>query len=142
MTLFDDPPRECPEPGCLDTAGHAGPHYIDIAWRTHTHAHTDDPDTSRIAAERVAPRVGPQARAVLTVYAVRGPMNDERAYLLAGFPAGVSARRCSDLRREEMIAPTGERAATTAGNPAQVCAITERGRAWLAAYHDADRPAQ
>ena len=95
------------------------------------HVHRDDPDTSRIAAKRVD--YAKQAIRVLSVYADGVPITDAVAYQRAGFAPGVSARRCSDLRRAGLIAPTGEKGATPSGNPARLSVITDAGRSVLAA---------
>lgn len=100
----------------------------------------DDPATSRLGAEAVTMRAGSQRARLLAVYG--GPfaarhdgLTDDEA---AGYAGLLTARslgywkRCSDLRRAGLIAPTGElRRSPETGELRQVCAITAAGRAAL-----------
>lgn len=91
-----------------------------------SHARAADPATSREAAQRV--NITEQAARILDAYRA-GPVIDEAAYARARFPPEArDGQRCSDLRQAGLIARTGERAKTSSGRKAYVCALTEAGR--------------
>lgn len=96
-----------------------------------------DPETSTAGAVSVCARAGSQKHRLLTVFA--GPFADRHNgltdYEAAGYAGLLSSRslgywkRCSDLRREGLIVPTGEtRRSPDTGELVRVCEITDLGR--------------
>jgi hypothetical protein len=96
-------------------------------------ARDKDPITSHAAAEANQPRRGTQASVILSMY-LTGPLTDEEAATEAGIVGGW--KRCSDLRRMELIAPTGETRKTSSGVMARTCALTPKGRALLDSFEE------
>jgi len=100
----------------------------------------NDPDTSLEAAASV--NVSEQSITILWSYAKSdNPLLDVEAYQLAGFPpTACDGQRCSDLRREGLIARTGERAQTPSGRRGHLCEITQKGWEFLATLLDKHQP--
>lgn len=91
----------------------------------------EDPITSVLGAGDVKPRRVSQAMLLLAEYAHRDGLTDEEAGLFSGLsqrPKCCYWKRCSELRYEGFIIPTGETRLSSAGSAMQVCAITEEGR--------------
>ena len=89
-----------------------------------------DPITSVEAAADVKPRRVSQAMLLLSMYEY-ADLTDEQAGDLSGLakrPKCCYWKRCSELRYEGLIVPTGETRLSSAGSAMQVCAITEEGR--------------
>ena len=93
-----------------------------------------DPITSALGAGNVKPRRTSQAMLLLVEYQ-HGGLTDEEAGMASGLalkPKCCYWKRCSELRAEGFIIPTGETRASSAGSAMQVCEITEEGRQALA----------
>lgn len=89
-----------------------------------------DPVTSVQGARDVKPRRTSQAMLLLAEYAHRDGLTDEEAGLFSGLakrPKCCYWKRCSELRAQGFIAPTGETRISSAGSAMQVCAITAEG---------------
>lgn len=89
-----------------------------------------DPDTSASGAKAVKYRRGSQAMKLLAMYEY-ADLTDEQAGVLSGLASDARCgfwKRCSDLRRLELISDSGERRMTLSGTPAMVCFITPAGR--------------
>jgi len=88
-----------------------------------------DPITSVKAGGDVKPRRATQAMLLLAEYQ-QGGMTDEEAGMASGLalkPKCCYWKRCSELRAEGFIIPTGETRLSSAGSAMQVCEITEEG---------------
>lgn len=89
-----------------------------------------DPITSVKAGGDVKPRRTSQAMLLLAEY-LYGGLTDEEAGMASGLalkPKCCYWKRCSELRAEGFIIPTGETRLSSAGSAMQVCEITEEGR--------------
>lgn len=91
-----------------------------------------DPVTSVMAAASVTTRAGSQKSLLLVHYAKAGAegLTDEEAGIASGLK-GKGAnywRRCSDLRAQGLIQPTGGWRLSTMGERRMVCVITEEGQ--------------
>lgn len=136
MTLFDgdEPPRECPVPGCERGAYHVGgcgPLFPDPA--RDGHGPVAGPETSTLAAHANGTRNGSQRHRIGDAYyAHPDGLTDEEAATLAGIrPQSSPWKRCSELREWGFLYDTGTRRLTSSGEQAMVCAFTQRGRdAW------------
>jgi hypothetical protein len=101
--------------------------------QAHTMARKDGPATSRAAAAAASPRTGSQKALLLEAYLTAGDagLTDEQAAEATGMlqanPRWDYTKRCSDLRRDGFIAPTGEQRMGAAGHPRDVCAVTVTG---------------
>jgi hypothetical protein len=89
-----------------------------------------DPATSAMGAEDVKPRKRSQAMLLLAEY-LHGGLTDEEAGIATGLaskPKCCYWKRCSELRANGLIVPTGETRPSSAGSAMQVCEITEEGK--------------
>ena len=89
-----------------------------------------DPATSVQGARDVKPRRVSQAMLLLSMYEY-ADLTDEQAGNLSGLaqrPKCCYWKRCSELRAQGLIAPTGETRISSAGSAMQVCAITPEGK--------------
>jgi hypothetical protein len=104
----------------------------DLAHRAPAPARRTDPATSAKGAQDVAVRAGSQRHALLTAYAVGGPLLDVEAAQRADVPDRACWwRRCSDLRAAGFIEQVGERRDPRTGSMAMTCRITDKGRSAL-----------
>jgi hypothetical protein len=95
------------------------------------HSRWSDPDTSKEAVKSVP--VTAQALVILRSYASGAALLDVDAYRHAGFPShACDGQRCSDLRKQDFIRRTGNRAKTPSGKSGHLCIITESGQQFLA----------
>ena len=100
----------------------------DTLW-TNTHCRRSDPPTSRAAAASVAD-AGSHCRLLMAGYsaALPGGLTDEEAARRCGVdPLREGGKRCSDLRRLGLIAPTGETRPGSSGRRRMVCVAVQRG---------------
>jgi len=100
--------------------------------QAHTMANADGPATSRAAAAAASPRTGSQKALLLQAYLQAGDagLTDEEAAKATGLYQREGCcwwKRCSDLRTDGFIAPTGEQRMGAAGHPRDVCAVTVTG---------------
>lgn len=91
-----------------------------------------DRPTSRAAAMAASPRTGSQKARLLAAYLGAGAqgMTDEEAARASGLYAIEGCcwwKRCSDLRRDGFIEPTGEQREGVTGHMREVCAVTVAG---------------
>jgi hypothetical protein len=88
------------------------------------------PTTTRKAAQSVAPRAGSQRHRLLEQYWLHGELTDEEAGQSSGLrtPGCAYWMRCSELRQQGFIEPTGKTRTSTAGEQQNVCQITDEGR--------------
>lgn len=88
------------------------------------------PTTTRKAAQSVAPRAGSQRHRLLEQYWLNGELTDEEAGQASGLrtPGCAYWMRCSELRQQGFIEPTGRTRTSTAGEQQNVCRITDEGR--------------
>ncbi len=89
-----------------------------------------DPITSVLGAGDVKPRRISQAMLLLAEYAKGAGLTDEDAGYASGLaqkPKCCYWKRCSELRANGFIIPTGETRLSSAGSAMQVCEITEIG---------------
>lgn len=94
-------------------------------------ARASDPDTSKAAAEALRPK-SLRYRLLLKYAsgwaAAADGLTDEEASAMANVGNG-GWKRCSDLRRAGLIAPTGStRPSRLSGRDCQVCSLTAQGR--------------
>lgn len=97
-------------------------------------ARNSDPQTSRKAATKENRiRWGSQCFKLLEAY-IGADLIDEEAARVSGVLAYARSwwRRCSDLRQQGLIEPTGEERMSSAGSPQMVCRITDQRRALVA----------
>jgi hypothetical protein len=96
------------------------------------------PATSKAAAAGIAYRTGSQKHLILKVYAsgTEGFTDDEVAHILGWVEVNKARKRCSDLRNEGMIEPTGKTRTGSSGMQNDVCCITDRGIATLASMKE------
>lgn len=93
-----------------------------------------DPITSRKSVTKTNRiKWGSQCYRLLEAYA-GSDLTDEEAAQRSGVLAYARSwwRRCSDLRQQGLIEPTGEERMSSAGSPQMVCRITNQGRALVA----------
>lgn len=95
-------------------------------------AQADAPSTSTVAAVAASPRTGSQKARLLQQYLVAGDdgLTDEEAAKAAGLYEIEGCcwwKRCSDLRRDGFITPTGEVRQGVTGHMREVCAVTVAG---------------
>ena len=92
-----------------------------------------DPATSRKAAEGSKMRSGSQRHQLLAMYADHGGLTDEEAGELSGLrrPGVCYWKRCSELRQQGYIEPTGQTRESSVGEWQQVCRVTEAGKVAL-----------
>ncbi len=93
---------------------------------------TTDPTTSHEAAAMGKVKRGSERHRLLAAFARHGPLTDDEASKTAGVEYYEGRRRCVDLRRHGLIAPTGQKRTSIFGNRAMVSAITPDGNAALA----------
>jgi hypothetical protein len=88
------------------------------------------PTTTRKAAQSVAPRAGSQRHRLLEQYWLNGELTDEEAGEASGLrtPGCAYWMRCSELRQQGFIEPTGRTRLSMAGEQQNVCRITDEGR--------------
>jgi len=86
--------------------------------------------TTRKAAQSVAPRAGSQRHRLLEQYWLHDELTDEEAGQASGLrtPGCAYWMRCSELRQQGFIEPTGRTRTSTAGEQQNVCRITDEGR--------------
>lgn len=94
-------------------------------------ARSTDPDTSHAGAVDVTVRAGTQRARLLAAY-VHTPVHwrglaDEEAAQLAGLERTGCWKRCAELRRDGLIAPTGGWVTGSAGSAVMLCRITAAG---------------
>ena len=105
------------------------------------------PSTSAAAARIVAYRTGTQKALILAEYGkagVSGLTDEEVAGRLGWVEVNKARKRCSDLRDEGMIVWVDEGVITRTGKSGianDVCVITDRGIATLAAMKEKNDPA-
>ena len=95
----------------------------------------DDPETSKQGAKDVLPRRGSQQAQLLAVYRNQPGLTDEQAGMLSGLaskPKCCYWKRCSELRANGLIEPTGETRLSSAGSAMQVCRLSPKGAEVLA----------
>ncbi|QIG58259.1 helix-turn-helix DNA-binding domain protein [Gordonia phage Skog] len=121
----------CPDGTCGSCIGCAMPEEPVVT--PTAHARTTDPISSHLSAPDTSTRLAHRWR-LLLAYDIGASLTDEEAARIAGFEPGDGMwKRCSDLRRDGLIAPVvigpglpvlviGSR-----GRPVQVCRITEAG---------------
>lgn len=103
----------------------------------HVLARKSDPETSHAGARAVSPKTPSQKALLREQYAVAGAagLTDEEAALMTGrlsiSPGWGYWKRCSNLREDGHIVPTGETRLNRSKSPAEVCRITDEGRAAL-----------
>lgn len=93
-------------------------------------ARLSDPDSSKIAAAKVAPKTGTHKAKLIDAYRNAFPqgLSDEEACDRAGLPYG-GWKRCSDLRRDNFIEPMRDTDGRilmkdgSNGTPVMVCRI-------------------
>lgn len=92
-----------------------------------------DPETSRKAGQQAQIRAGSQRHQLLAVYADHGGLIDEEAGEISGLrrPGVCYWKRCSELRQQGYIEPTGETRVSNVGEWQQVCRITDLGKVAL-----------
>ena len=98
-------------------------------------ARSTDPDTSHAGAVDVVIRVGSQKYRLLRSYKYRDQLGagtfrglaDEEAAQLAGLERTGYWKRCAELRRDGLIAPTDEYITGSAGSAVMLCRITPAG---------------
>ena len=90
-----------------------------------------DPMTSIQGAADVKPRKATQAMRLLAEYQHRDGLTDEEAGLFSGLIKTGYWKRCSELRLNGYIIPTGETRVGSQGSLMMVCAITEVGEELL-----------
>lgn len=101
------------------------------------HARSSDPQTSKDAAASLQDHdITSLCFRLLRQYFILGDglTDEEAAKRAAGYgkqPSPGAWKRCSDLRREGWIEPTGETRRASSGRQQQVCAITEVGKQQL-----------
>ena len=94
-------------------------------------ARNTDPVTSKKAASKTFGRSS-QRGLLLAQYAVHVEgLTDEEAGDLAEISSRCPWKRCSELRGQGLIKPTGSERLSSAGSFQQVCAITKEGREML-----------
>lgn len=90
----------------------------------------DDHDTSKAGAKSVAMRSGSQKALLLNVYANSAVLTDDEAADRAGLlvkPGCCWWHRCSDLRKEGLIAQVTTKTSQLTGEERMACVITEAG---------------
>lgn len=93
------------------------------------HARRTDPATSHQGARDVAPRAGSQKALLLQTYryaGTRGLTDEEACTTTRGVGTG-GWKRCSDLRRDGLIEPTGEERVGSSGSMQMVCRVVTDG---------------
>ena len=92
-----------------------------------------DPATSKKAGEHAKIRSGSQRHQLLRMYAEHGGLTDEEAGDLSGLrrPGVCYWKRCSELRQQGYIEPTGATRESSVGEYQQVCRVTEAGKVAL-----------
>jgi hypothetical protein len=98
----------------------------------HVMAQPDGPQTSARAAVAASPRTGSQKALLLQAYLAAGDdgLTDEQAARRSGLYDREGCcwwKRCSDLRRDGFIAPTGQQRTGVTGHQRDVCAVTVSG---------------
>lgn len=89
-----------------------------------------DPQTSVKGAVSVVVRKGSQKNRLLAVYALYYGITDEEAGDISGLskkPRCCYWKRCSELRQEGLIKPTGKTWKSSCGEDMQTCEITPAG---------------
>lgn len=79
-----------------------------------------EPTTSRDAAKAIAPRATVLRGRCLEAFRSRGPMTADECAAVLGESVLAIRPRCSELRSEGLIEPTGERRANASGMRAAV----------------------
>lgn len=98
-----------------------------VEWLPIPQARDKDPDTSKQAATAMVLRAGTQATRLAIAYRDGGPMTDDEAGHAAGLSHTGYWKRCSDLRRGNIIEPTGETRPGRSGELQRVCRLTAFG---------------
>lgn len=98
-----------------------------VEWLPIPQARGQDPDTSKRAATAMVLRAGTQATRLAVAYRDGGPMTDDEAGVAAGLSHIGYWKRCSDLRRGNIIEPTGETRPGRSGELQRVCRLTAFG---------------
>ena len=93
---------------------------------TREHAHTDDIDTSHIAASRAESMAERHREMVLDCLEDHGPLASEEIAVRIGLSSLQVMKRISDLRNDGVVIDSGERKPTRAGRPAAVWKIKPR----------------
>ena len=107
-------------------------------------SHRDDPITSHEAGHKPdnVVRWGSQRYLLLEQFRT-ADLTDEEAGRRAGIGDYNERRRCSDLRRMGLIAPTAATRPTRTGSEAMVCTITDAGsRALMIGFAARDKEAR
>lgn len=101
-------------------------------------ARAEQPETSANAAGLSLGRRGSQRVRLAEAHAAHpGGLTDEEAATIAGIdPRSTPWRRCGELRDLGVLADTGRRRPTSLGADAVVWALTDLGRAAVAAIPD------
>lgn len=102
----------------------------------HTHARTDDPDTSKAAAALVASPQVQVARLLLSFAVTPLGMTADQASAHAGLDWVGGRKRVSDLLNAGLIEDTGQRELGEHGRLVRVLRITDDG--WTAYRHGAN----
>lgn len=74
--------------------------------------------TSRAAAERIAPSIGPTARVILDVLDERGPMTEQEIEIATGFGGNTVRPRLVELRHAGKVRDSGYTGKTASGRDA------------------------
>ena len=102
------------------------------SWLPEPRSRRRDPETSTAAARSVTLRAGTQAARLAVAYREHGELTDDEAGVLAGLTTAGYWKRCSDLRRANVIEPTGETRPGRSGERQRVCRLTALGAALVA----------
>ena len=94
-------------------------------WLPEPSARRNDPNTSKSAARRL--RSGTQLARLAVVYRNSEGLTDDEAGTLAGLAQSGYWKRCSDLRKANIIEPTGDTRAGRSGEQQRVCRLTAFG---------------
>lgn len=94
-------------------------------WLPVPSARVKDPATSKLAAKKL--RSGTQLARLAVVYRDRGELTDDEAGELAGLGHAGYWKRCSDLRKANIIEPTGATRPGKSGEQQRVCRLTVFG---------------
>jgi hypothetical protein len=84
------------------------------------HAHSDDIDTSHIAAGRAEGLAAQHKAMVYAALVGRGPLSSQQIAAATGLEYLQVVRRVSDLRNENVVIDSGDRLPTKAGRKAAV----------------------
>jgi hypothetical protein len=104
---------------------------------TRGRAHSDGPETAKVAAAKNAGRAGSQKHRVFLAIAAAGSHGRTFDELRTELNMYSAQKRLHDLKLGEWVEPNGQRRPTATGTPAEVYVLSAKGRA----HYEAERPA-